>query len=373
MDEPRQSPARILIVVPSWVGDAVMATPALRLIRSGFPGAFIGGLVRPGIDEVLAGSGLLDEVHVDRAAGVMGPKHAAAKVRPRRYGTALLLTNSFSSALITRIAGVRRRIGYSRDARGFLLTDRLEAPKRSDGRWAPVPAVAYYWHAARSLLRIAGKPDPDPTEPFGMPAARMELAVTPEQETAAQKVLDRAGLGDGAPFAVLNPGGNNEAKRWPADRFVEIGRHLRDAHGLRAAINGSPGEAELAARIAAGISPDAVSLAGLGITLGSLKGVVRRARLMVTNDTGPRHIAAALGVPVLSLFGPTDPRWTTIPVGPDDEAVLTADPTLPESEVADDHPDRCRIDKIGLKDVVQAADRLLAARRPTARLDSRPS
>src|SRR5688572_19153197 len=97
---------RLLVVCPSWVGDAVMATPALRLLRDAMPGGFIGGLVRPGIDEVLAGTEFFDEVHVERAAGVMGPKHAAAKVRPRRYEAALLLTNSFSTALITRIAGI---------------------------------------------------------------------------------------------------------------------------------------------------------------------------------------------------------------------------------------------------------------------------
>ena len=109
---------RLLVVVPSWVGDAVMATPALRLIRRSMPGVFIGALVRPGIDEVLSGAGFFDEVHVARASGVMGPKFAAAKVRPRRYDAALLFTNSFSSALTVRLAGIGRRIGYDRDARG---------------------------------------------------------------------------------------------------------------------------------------------------------------------------------------------------------------------------------------------------------------
>lgn len=364
MNEPRQNPMRILIVVPSWVGDAVMATPALRLIRSSFPGAFIGGLVRPGIDEVLSGSGLLDEMHVDRAAGVMGPKHAAAKVRPRQYGVALLLSNSFSTALIARIGGVPRRIGFSRDARGFLLTDRLEAPKRADGRWAPVPAVAYYWHAARALLRASGKSDPGPAAPFGMPAARLELGVTPEQQEAGAAVLRRAGVSAGERFVVLNPGGNNPAKRWPAERFAEVGRHLAATRGLRVLVNGAPAEAGLARSIAAEVGPAGVSLAELGGTLGSLKAVVRRASLMVTNDTGPRHIAAAFGVPVVSLFGPTDPRWTTIPLGPDKEAVLSADPSLPESEVADDHPDRCRVDRIAGSEVIGAAERLLG------RLDS---
>src|SRR4051812_17484920 len=126
--------------MPTWVGDAAMATPTCRMLRERFRGTFIGALVRPGIDQLLAGMSFFDEVHVERASGVMGPKFVAAKLRPRRYDTALLLTNSFSTALVVRLAGIRRRIGYDRDARGLLLTDKLPAPKRGGGAWAPGPA-----------------------------------------------------------------------------------------------------------------------------------------------------------------------------------------------------------------------------------------
>jgi heptosyltransferase-2 len=345
---------RLLVVMPSWVGDAVMATPALRLLRSSLPGSYIGALCRPGIDEILAGSDFFDEVHIERATGVMAPKHAAAKVRPRRYEAALLLTNSFSTALVTRLAGSPKRIGYNRDGRGVMLTQKLEAPKRADGRWAPIPAVSYYIHAARAML--------NPTTPAllaaALPAdARMELVATPQERAAAEEILTKAGIGPDDMFAILNPGGNNPAKRWPPDRFAAVGEHLASRHRLRILVSGSPGEADLCADIAGRCG--ARSLASLGVRLGSLKAIVRRSRLMVTNDTGPRHIAAAFGVPVVSLFGPTDPRWTTIPA-PAGEAVLVADPTLPESEVSDDHPERCRIERITIESVVEAADRLLA-------------
>lgn len=347
---------RLLVVMPSWVGDAVMATPALRLARRSLPGIFIGALVRPGIDEVLAGSDFFDEVHVARPTGIMGPKFAAAKIRPRRYDTALLLTNSFSSALIVRIAGIARRIGYDRDARGLLLTDRLEAPKTAAGRWAPVPAVEYY-------LRLACEAMLDVSVPaWRQGAAPMELGVTDEQRAAGAALLERAGVGAGERFAVLNPGGNNEAKRWPPERFAAVAEWLTSHHGLRVVINGSPGEAELVGRIAAA-APGARSaeLPKLGITLGALKEVVRRAALMVTNDTGPRHLAAAFGVPLVSLFGPTDHRWTTIPTRPGaPEEILLADPTLPEGEVADDHPERCRVDRITVEQVRGAVERVLA-------------
>lgn len=340
-----------------------MATPSLRLIRDRLPGIFIGALMRPGIDQVLAGTTLFDEVHAIRRDGVMGPKFTAAKVRPRRYDTALLFTNSFSTALVTRIAGIPRRIGYDRDARGLLLTDRLRAPTRPSGDWAPVPAVDYYWRLARYLIDgpAAIAHDAAPSCLTAKPPVYMELATTPDEDRAADEVLGRAGLGgaDSARLAILNPGGNNPAKRWPAERFAALADHLATAHRMRVLVNGSPDELGLADQIAARARHPVVRLPAVGITLGSLKALVRRSALMITNDTGPRHIAAALNIPVVSLFGPTDHRWTTIPARAG-EAVLVADPTLPETEVANDHPERCRIDRIEVQTVISAVERALS-------------
>lgn len=199
--------------------------------------------------------------------------------------------------------------------------------------------------------------------------ARLELAQTPAQAADASEILDRAGLavdpatGQRPSFALLNPGGNDPAKRWPPERFSAVADHLWRTHALRALVNASPREADLAQAVIASADTQTrpVSLAPLGITLGSLKGVVASASIMITNDTGPRHIAAAMGVPVVSLFGPTDARWTTIPF--DREQIIVADPTLPEQEVANDHPRRCAIDRIGSNDVIRAVDALLE---PTA-------
>jgi heptosyltransferase-2 len=349
---------RVLVIMPSWVGDAVMATPALRRVRDVLRGSLIGGLVRPGIDEVMAGTGFFDEVEVDRPRGVMGHKHLASRLRQRRYGAALLLTNSFSTALTARLAGIPRRIGYSRDGRGVLLTERLHAPKRGDGRWAPIPALLYYWRLAGALLGETGDGVMEGSLPAG---ARLELATTAGERSSAEAILSRAGVGPDRPYAVLNPGGNNPAKRWPPERFAALAGHLSERHGLSVLVNGSPGEAALVSEVAS--RAGGVSLPEHGITLGGLKGLLARAtaRLMVTNDTGPRHLAAAFGVPVVTLFGPTDPRWTTIPA-PAGERVLVADPALPWSEVADDHPERCRIERITLEEAVAAADGLLASR-----------
>ena len=349
-------PLRLLVICPSWVGDVVMATPALGLLRRELPGSLIGAMVRPGLDELLAGTGVVDEFHVVRPSGVMGPKHAAAKVRPRRYDAALLLTNSFSTALTTRLAGIPRRVGYDRDLRGLLLTDRLVAPRRPDGSWAPVPAVAYYLRAAWEGL--LGRRDAMPQD------QHMRLAVSDTERAAAERVLSMTPAGQAGQserrIAVLNPGGNNPAKRWPAERFAVLGDHLAQRHGLTVLINGSPAEAPLCRSIAGQMKAVASVLPDMGITLGSLKGVVSRAAVMVTNDTGPRHLAAAFGVPLVTLFGPTDHRWTTIPTHPTGpERIILADPTLPESELANDHPERCRIDRIETIEVMSATDDVL--------------
>ena len=125
-------------------------------------------------------------------------------------------------------------------------------------------------------------------------------------------------------------------------------------------LNGSPGEIDLLESIAGAAATNPVVLPSLGTTLGSLKPIVQRAGLMVTNDTGPRHIAAAFGVPMVTLFGPTDHRWTSIPTRPEGpEAILLADPTLPAGEAANDHPERCRVDRITLERVLGAVDSLL--------------
>ena len=355
---------RLLVVMPSWVGDAGMATPSLRVLRELLPGAFIAALMRPGIDDLMRGTGYFDEVHVGRSSGVMGPKRIASRLRPRQYATALLFTGSFSTALITRIAGIPRRVGYERDGRSLLLTDGLVPFRRRDiepysrsktdpSAWAPVPACDYYYALTRYLLKTHD------LRAYSM--GPLELATIDAEERAAAELFDRAGLSPAqrSRLILLNPGGNKDEKRWPAERFAALADHFIERHGMTVLLNGSPKEAALVNGILDRVEHGAraVALPELGMNLSILKALVKRCRLMVTNDTGPRHIAAACGVPVVSLFGPTDHRWTTIPF--EDEIELVADPTLPEEEVSNDHPERCSIDRIALDDVIAASEKLL--------------
>lgn len=356
-DSLSKKPLRLLVVCPSWVGDAVMATPALRRLRTALPGAHIGGLCRPGIDQVLSDCGFFDEIHLAPERGVLGPKRIGFRLAPMRYDTALLLTNSFSTALIARIAGIRRRVGYDRDARGWLLTDRITPERTPGGSFARVAALTYYWRAAGHLL---GEPAGDPPGD-----ACLELGTSERDEQRADAMLDAVGISvdvsANEPFALLNPGASKAMKRWPADRFGHLAKSL-SARGLRVVVNGSPAEEAIVAEVIASSQGSAVPLTGLGGTLGSLKALTARAHLMVTNDTGPRHIALAMGTPVVTLFGPTDHRWTIVPTRPSGpEAIVLADPTLPADQSANDHRQRCRVDRIELVRVEAAVDEVLDA------------
>jgi heptosyltransferase-2 len=359
-----------------------MATPAAALLRHHLPKSVIVGLGRVGATELLAGADhLLDEVIEADTRSTLGPAKVAGRLRPMKFDAALILPNSFASAMTVRLAGIEVRVGYDRDGRGMLLTHRLNPTKRakplfsSEGAWAPVSAVDYYLRAARELLLALVAQErltPKPTDP---PIA-LELGTSRGQDQQGLELLERAGIagpgGHSAPFALLNPGGNNPAKRWPVERFAAVAHHLITRRGLRVLINGAPSERDLCGLIAQviglnhpGDAPMVASLPELGGTIGTLKVVTRAARIMVTNDTGPRHVAAAFATPCVTLFGPTDPRWTTLPAsfskpGVPREVVLVADPTLPATEVADDHPQRCRIDRIATGQVISAVDQVLA-------------
>lgn len=293
--------SRILISVPNWVGDVVMATAALRAIRHRYPQARITHLLRPYVAEVLNGTGLADEVRYWPEANSSQPGRPRSfldlvrGLRRDQYDLAVLLTNSFRSALAVRLADIRRRAGYARDGRGWLLTDRLYAPKKN-GDFVPIPALDYYNNVA---LRIG-------TE---KPGDRLELATTPADEAAIDQ---RLGAGAPAqPLVVLNPGANyGWAKCWPAEYFAELSDMLVERYGARVVASLGPKEREIAERLRAAARRPLEIFIDPPLGLGPLKALIRRCNLLITNDTGPRHFAAAFDVPVVTIFGSSDPAWT---------------------------------------------------------------
>ncbi len=333
-------PERVIVLAPSWLGDAVMATPAFIALRNAWPHARITLVCRPGIDGILADlatdRAVFDDVVVDRFAGALGPLRGGRRLRSLRADIGILFPNSFRSALALRLSGAARRVGYDRDGRGLLLTDRVAAPAAR-----PVSTVDFYCDLVQTGLGIA------------ITDRRPRLGLCDADRSAAVRALE----GTARPFALLIPGGNNPAKRWPAERFAAIAAQLLRVHGIASAVSGSPEERETIAEVLAASTVPIVDLTSYPLSLGGLKAIVASARLVITNDTGPRHIAAAFRIPSVALFGPTDHRWTVLRDVP--ERVLIAEPFLPEELVADDRQAYCRIDRIAIADVSAAIASLL--------------
>ena len=340
----REDIQHLIIELPSWVGDCVMATPLLREIRAAIPDATITGIMRPGLDQLFNGSPFLDQLRTVQPRGVKGVFRSAKLIKSLDVDAILLLPNSFRSALAARLGKVPTRIGYARDGRGMLLTDGIAYSSQSM-TVNPIPRTTLddYLALGKSAFNI-NLTTIDRTA---------ELSVTEDEKHAARQLLHDVTID----YIVLNPGGNREDKRWPLDRFARIAEYCHKEKQLAVLINGGPSEADLIAEIQDKASAPTINLLERGNSLGSLKAILKNAQLLITNDTGPRHIAAALGTAIISLFGPTDHRWTILPGIA--ERRLLAEPFLPAELIADHHPVECSIDRIHLNDVISAVDVML--------------
>lgn len=290
------------IFLPNWVGDAVMATPTLRALRKRWGAAArLVGIMRPHIAEVLAGTPWLDAALRYDPRG-RSPQQRGwrflRRLRAERLDTVVLLTNSLRTGLLAWLSGARQRIGYARYARGPLLTQRLQPPC-SGGRLAPSPVLDYYLQLAHAL----GCPSESP---------RMELATLPADEQAADRVWRKLSLPHPHQVVVFNSGGAyGAAKLWPTGYFATLARRIVTTTDLAVLVLCGPSEREIARQIVEQAAHQrVVSLAAQQPGIGLSKACVRRSRLMVTTDSGPRHFAAAFNVPVVTLFGPTHIAWS---------------------------------------------------------------
>jgi heptosyltransferase-2 len=279
-------PARLLVRAPNWVGDVVLSLPALRDLRRAFPASRLEVLARPSVAGLYAAVPEIDGVVESR-----GTLADAAAIRGR-YDVGLLLPNSFASAFTLWRAGIPERWGYATDARGALLTRSCRVRASLGGR-----SQVYYYRAMLEGLGLAVSGPPDAS--LACPEAWAERG--------------RALLGSPGPWIGINPGAAyGTAKRWPPERFAAAAALVARRSGARVAIVGSAAERPLAEAIAAQLGGAARVLCG-ETTLAELVGVLRELRLLLTNDSGPMHLAAALGTPLVAVFGSTD--WTeTAPV-----------------------------------------------------------
>jgi heptosyltransferase-2 len=325
-------PSRVLVRAPNWVGDVVLSLPALRDLRRAFAAARLEVLARPWVAELYRAVAGVDAVVESR--GLAKDSQALRG----RFDVAVLLPNSFASALAPWRASVPERWGYATDARGPLLTRSCRVPTSIRGR-----SQVYYYRAMLEGLGLAVSGPPDAT--LACPQAWADEG--------------RALLGDDGPWIGVNPGAfYGSAKRWLPERFAAAAALVARRTGARVAIVGAASERPLAERIAAQIGAGARVLCG-ETTLAALVGVLKRLSLLLTNDSGPMHLAAALGTPLVAVFGSTD--WAeTSPVS--DRARVVRE----ETECAPCLLRECPIDhrcmtRVGVDPVVSAALEVLAS------------
>ena len=283
---------RVLVRIPNWLGDALLARPLLHAMRRAHPRAELRVVGPPSLLETLSADPVADAWEpwparrAERAA-------LAARIAAWRPETALVLPPSFSSAWFAWRCGARTRIGYAHEGRSLLLTHALRRPARGERHLSD---------EYLELGRAAG----------AVPGAAPVLAVRPASRDAARSVLRARGIAD-APVAILGPGAiYGPAKRWSAERFAALATALA-REGFRVVVCGARSDAAVCADVVARAGNGALSLAG-ETSLELQAGLCALAALAVCNDSGLAHLAAAVGAPTVAIFGSTSSAWTA-PLG----------------------------------------------------------
>jgi len=306
---------RVVVRGTNWVGDSVMTLPALRALRRVLPEAEITLVVRPGAKGIFADADFIDQLLIyDRRSG-FSVVSQVREWRQRHFDLAVLFQNAFEAALIPFLAGVPLRLGYATEARQVLLTHPLALPDWRSSRHE----VFYYLYLITALeQRLFGTSEICEADPDG------SLQISEARKSEAENLLRAYGVREGEPVVALCPGSiNSRAKRWPAEAYASLADRLIDSQ-KQVLLIGSADEADVTREVTSRMQQQPIVLTGK-TSLDQITAVLALVDLVVTNDTGPAHIAAALGRPTLVIFGPTNP--------------LTTRPFAPEAEILRHAPD----------------------------------
>jgi heptosyltransferase II len=297
---------RILVRATNWVGDAIMALPALRAVRAKFSKAHVAIVARPYVADIYRGQRVCDELIAydpgGAQTGFSGRERLATELRAKKFDVALLLQNAFDAAWLAWRAGIPKRIGYARDGRTLLLTDAVAVPKSGE-----IPAHEQFYYL--ELIRRAGWLDHPIGEDY------ISLDVEPSAKRAAEDRLLAAGARAGALRVAIGAGASyGSAKCWPPDRFAEVADRVAAQSNADVILFGTAGETAVSSAITAGMRRPPIDLTGKTV-IAELPALLSQCHLFIGNDSGAMHVASAVGLPVVAVFGPTDP-FGTAPVTP---------------------------------------------------------
>src|ERR1051325_8906951 len=292
---------KILIRATNWVGDAIMALPALRAVRGRFPEAEIAILARPYVADIYRDQEICNQLIAydsqAKCAGILGRERLAAELRAQRFDVALLLQNAFDAAWLAWRAGIPERIGYARDGRSFLLTKSIPIPKTGE---IPPHEKFYYLE----LIRRAGWIDSLPDESF------IALNVSEENRRRAAEFLAQSGARlDSLRIAIGAGASYGSAKCWPPSRFAELANRLHLQTDADVILFGTAAEAAVTRSISSELRKAPIDLTEK-TAIADLPALLSQCHLFIGNDSGAMHVAAGVGLPVVAVFGPTDPYGT---------------------------------------------------------------
>lgn len=287
----------------NWVGDAAMTVPALRELRRVLPDAHLTLATRPWAEALFAGADFVDEViAVSDTKGSLSSVWADSREwRARRFDLAVLFPNSFAPAFTALLARVHVRTGYATQGRGALLTHPLPIPAWRERKHE----VFYYLNIVAELERsLRGSSDIEAREPDS------SLAVNNDAKRDASALLRASGASESRTLVALCPGStNSRAKRWPAERFAALADMLAERAGAQVFLIGASEERDISEEVAR-LARTRLSILTGKTNLAQTAALLNAVDLLVTNDTGPAHVAAAVGCPVVVIFGPTNPETT---------------------------------------------------------------
>ncbi len=291
-------PRRILVRANNWIGDVVMISPALRALREAYPQARIEAVVRPHVADCFAAHPWVDEAVVHepegRHRGTGGFLRLAAELRGRGYDLAILFQKAFGAALTAFLARVPRRLGYDTDRRRLLLTH----PIHETAALRRLHHVEYFLQvAAAAGCEISGLP------------RRVYFPLDEESRAFALDFLQKAGAGRFSFLAAFAPGASKGPRAWHPERFAALAGRLAREHGAGILVVGGGADRGIAAPLLEAAGSSGIDTVGT-TTARRMAALIGRCRVFVGNDSGPMHVAAALDVPVLALFGPGTPAKT---------------------------------------------------------------
>jgi heptosyltransferase-2 len=291
---------KILVRATNWVGDAVMSLPALRALRERFPQAQITILAKPWVADLYRREPFCDRLIPFTARDLTSKWRVARELRSHEFDCAILLQNAFEAAAIAFAAGIPVRIGYARDGRSPLLTKAIAVPRAGE-----IPRHERFYYL--ELLRRAGVIDEFP------PGNLIRLEGAPAACEAGLLRFRELGLTD-CVIGVSPGAAYGTAKRWLPERFAEAANQVARELGASVAIFGSKDERELCDAVAGAIKAPVKNFAG-ETSLAEFIEMAAACRVYLTNDSGAMHIASALGIPTVAVFGATD-DVATGPTGP---------------------------------------------------------